>query len=671
MQKHGYALLFFIFLVGFLFYPNVGIYDWDKEVLYTTYIKTSLQDNQQLPFFLWNSVQLEGYPAVDQSAFFASNPETMLFTPFLPLLLLFSPAFFLKLLVLLNALVGYAGILALSRRLNWNAGQTRIFSALFLLSPIIIQHVAIGYLPWINLYLFPWLLYFLVDENALRRGVGSGMVLAMVLLQGGLHVFVWLVFFSMFCLVLLAIGKKRGQVLWSLPLSLGTAALLALPRLYISLQSFADFSQRFFSGYSIQGFLQWALIPPFFTPASMDDIEYFIEGYIDGVPYWDGELFWGAVLLLSMLLPAFFYHTHKQGKPRPIRLAAAGAGLLLLFFSFNGFYEQVISRVAAFLSFPALEGMEKYPFRLAIPAYYALAFVVADGWVDWQGFFDKAGQTLVQGWRRCYDVVRRAGIGLSRHPRITSWLAIIFVGLCGTAAGLKNVLLGWMHEQIKLAYRGQGWSWLNRAMEHSRSIPLETYLAKIDLLYLYMLRLLAALAVLFLLVWIWGRIRIPLRKEKNTTVAHFSMAVLEALLVLPLLLAFGMWWRVALATPQDTSSVWQREAPLITTSTGEAVEGAEVRSYSPSQLIIKVDGSWVDDTLLLPGIPATDARFLQADPHDLTFVAQDDRLGLYVRQAGDLHITVNQQLVIIPAGIAFVAWGLCGWILVRKNVLSK
>ena len=138
MQKHGYALLFFIFLVGFLFYPNVGIYDWDKEVLYTTYIKTSLQDNQQLPFFLWNSVQLEGYPAVDQSAFFASNPETMLFTPFLPLLLLFSPAFFLKLLVLLNALVGYAGILALSRRLNWNAGQTRIFSALFLLSPIII-----------------------------------------------------------------------------------------------------------------------------------------------------------------------------------------------------------------------------------------------------------------------------------------------------------------------------------------------------------------------------------------------------------------------------------------------------------------------------------------------------------------------------------------------------
>jgi len=193
---------------AFLFYPNVGIYDWDKEVLYTGCIKVSIQDYHQFPLFLWNSSQLEGYLAVR-----------------------------------------YLGIMALSKQLKWEVGQTSIFSALFLFSPIIIQHVSIGYLPWMNLYLFPWLLYFLADEDAIKRCIGSGLVLALVLLQGGLLVFVWLVFFTVFYLLLLAIVRKKGHILWSIPLTLGSSALMAFPRLYLSMQSLADFAQRFVSVY--------------------------------------------------------------------------------------------------------------------------------------------------------------------------------------------------------------------------------------------------------------------------------------------------------------------------------------------------------------------------------------------------------------------------------------
>lgn len=666
-QKHVYAILFFLLWVAFVIYPNVGIYDWDKEILYSAYIKTSIQIDRQLPFFLWNSAALEGYPAVDQSAFFVSNPETMLFTPCLPLLLLFSPTFFLKLLVLLNALAGYAGILALGKRLKWSETQNRIFSALFLLSPIIIQHVAIGYLPWLNLYLFPWLLYFLVEDLVLRRGIGSGMVLAVVLLQGGLHPFVWLVFFSVFYMVLLAIIQKKGNTLWSLPISLGSAALLALPRLYLSLQSFGDFAQRFFSGYSLSGFLKWALIPPFFTPSSMDDIEYFIEGYIDGVPYWDGEVFWGAVLLLSLLLPAFFYWSHRQGKPRPLRLAAAGAGLLLLLLSFNGFYQHIIRAVSTFLHLPALEGMEKYPFRLAIPAYYGLAFVIAEGWHDWQHFFNAAGATLKKGWRKTYAVVRQMGLWLQHRPRLSTWLALISVGLCGAVVGFRSWLLTCTHQQIQLAYYGQGWGWLNKAMEHSSSIPLETYLAKVDLLYLYILRLSAVLAVLFLLIWIWGRICIPIHKEEYGSAVNFPMAALEVLLVIPMLLAFGMWWRVALATPQNPAPIWQAESPYLTTSIGEKAVGADVLSYSADHLTIEVDETWVGNTLLLPGIPAEDVRFLQFNADEMTPVAQDGALGLQIHQEGNLSIDVNTKLLTIPAWIAMCAWLVGIWLLVKKK----
>jgi len=94
-------------------------------------------------------------------------------------------------------------------------------------------------------------------------------------------------------------------------------------------------------------------------------------------------------------------------------------------------------------------------------------------------------------------------------------------------------------------------------MEHSGSIPVEATLAKADTLYAYLLRLLSVFAFLFSSLLLLGRVKFHSQNDKQPKQGsgnHFSMAVLEALLVLPLMLAFGLWWRVALATPQDTSS---------------------------------------------------------------------------------------------------------------------
>jgi hypothetical protein len=133
-------------------------------------------------------------------------------------------------------------------------------------------------------------------------------------------------------------------------------------------------------------------------------------------------------------------------------LAAAGAGFLLLFLSFNGFYQQVISDLSAFLHLPALEGMEKYPFRLAIPAYYGLAFWIADGWHAWQHFFNAAGVGLKKCWRKGYGAVRRIGLWLQRRPRITTCLASIFIALCGVVVAFRSWWLAWAHTQIRLAF---------------------------------------------------------------------------------------------------------------------------------------------------------------------------------------------------------------------------
>jgi len=234
---------------------------------------------------MWNSGILSNYPAIKQSAFFAGNPETMLFSPFLPLLLIMPPAVFLKLLVLIHFLIGWAGIQAMGKTCGWNMRQARIFSALFMFSPIIMQHIAIGYLPWFNLFFFPWLLNFLLTKNFFKKWVGTSVVLALILLEGGLHVFVWLGFFIAFFSIFQTVFRKNGRSFLVMAVSGLTACLLALPRLFASFQAFGAFEQRFFSGYSLDAFLKWGLIPPFFTPSSMDDIEFFIEEYIQGVPY--------------------------------------------------------------------------------------------------------------------------------------------------------------------------------------------------------------------------------------------------------------------------------------------------------------------------------------------------------------------------------------------------
>jgi len=677
LQKHGYLCLFFIALLVFLFYSNVGIYDWDKEVLYTEYIKTSLQEFKRFPLFLWNSAQLSGYPAVDQSAFFAANPETMLFTPFLPLLLLFSPQVFLKLLVVLNGALGVAGVLALGKKLQWQPQQMRIFSALFLLSPIVIQHVAIGYLPWINLYLFPWLLFFLLSDKLITRSLGSGMVLALVLLQGGLHVFVWLAFFVALYVLWLTIIRRNAKDLLSIPLTFLAAIGMALPRFYGSLQSFASFSQRFFSGYSLEAFLKWGFIPPFFTPASMDDIEFFIEGYIDGVPYWDGEVFWGLVIVLAALLPFLFMNLRKKKQQsddvKKTAQAVACTSAVLLFFSFGGVYERFITFISGLLHLPALQGMEKYPFRFAIPAYFGFAFVIAAYWMDWQDFFASAATSTRAGLKKLLHFFYQCCVWFKRHRRLLGWLAGIPLVLYFTSLIGKAALMAWLQAQIDLAYNGQGAAWLAGLMEKTGSIPLENYVAKAATLYAYIQHVLLGIAIFFILLWILGTLRNSKREKQvlRTLKYQFAPWILEVLLVVPLLLAFGMWWRVALATPQNTLTTLKVEAPEILMISEQDLAQVAILSFSPLSLNFTVHGTQTVSSFVINSIPASDARFLEITSGNASFIEQNGKLGIKLDRDGEIEIRVNQKLILIPSLIAGITWPVCVGMLLWKRKKDK
>jgi len=675
-REHGYSLLAFAALLIFLFYPNVGIYDWEKEVMYCEFIKQSILDYKVFPMFLWNSGHLAGYPAVDQSAFFVSNPETLLFSPFIPLLLIIPSAVFLKLLVLINFLIGWTGIQALSKTCGWQARQTRIFSALFLFSPIIIQHIAIGYLPWINLFFFPWLLYFLLHDNTLKKWLGSGIVLALMMLQGGLHVFVWLGFFIAFFSFFQTILRKDVKSILLILISGLSACLLALPRVFPSFQSFGTFEQKFFSGYSLHAFLKWALIPPFFTPSTMDDIEFFIEGYIDGVPYWDGSLFWGFLLICVILLPFVIGLSSKNNdKPeiqnkKPGILALAASSALILLLSFDGLYEKGISFISDLIHIPALKGMEKYPFRFAIPAYFGFAFVVVWYWENYLDFFtrvlNKTQGLAVAFW----GSFLRFAAYLRRHKKTFAWIGVILVFLCVIFIVLKSPFMVWVNSQIALAYANQGAEFLAGLMEHAENVPLTHYFAKAETLFGYLYRILVILTIVSVSSWLIGvmhkpdrqRVKKPLMRELS-----FPFWLLEILLVLPMLLAFGMWWRVSLATPQDTLPEFTMLAPIVSwVGTNDTQEIPDIK-YSPLSLELKVSEEMIGETLVLSQIPYHDTRFLELEAGNDVFVEKEGKTALEIKRAGLINIHVKNLPVVVSAVVAGAGWAVSGWIIKKSR----
>ena len=673
--EQRYVILVMLALCIFLFYPNVGIYDWDKEVLYTAYIKTSLQDFHQFPYFLWNSAELAGYPAVDQSAFFPANPETLLFSPFLPFLLFLSPPVFLKFMVVIHALIGIAGVFALGKRLAWDQKQIAIFSALFMLSPIVIQHIAIGYLPWMNLYFFPWLLFFLFSKKPVQRCLGSGMVLAITLLQGGLHVFVWMAFFMVVYDLACAVAYKKVSVLLQTLLTVVATVLLALPRFYLSLQSFSSFSQKFFSGYSLRAFLQWGLIPPFFTPQSMDDIEYFIEGYIDGVPYWDGEVFWGFLLVLIVLLPWMFSYLHREKdqavKPLKQVEAVAFASVILLLLSFGSLYEKGIVFLSEAIALPALQGMEKYPFRFALPAYFGFSFVIAATWKEWHLFLAKVFAWLKRTLLILWNAVLQLADRLRSHKKILRWVFIISLILCIAVPGLEKTIMGKAQSLIEAAYNGEGAAWLQERMEHSAAIPLERYFAKAATLYRYIIRFLVGVVILAAFSCILSHLSQNKRQREMSVTPGKPIPIwlLEVLLVVPLLLSFGMWWRVAFATPQHPEMRLALLKPVITAADGGVFSEVQISSVSPSSLRIANSGEKDAPLLIFEEINAADGSFLRIESGNAALDEWQTHLAIHVHDEEEekILISVKKEQVWKPCLIAGIGWLLAGWMMHRSR----
>ena len=664
LKKHIYSMIAFIAFIVFWIHPNYGIYDWYKEILYVEYIQISTFDFHSLPVFLWNNSQFIGYPAAEQSGLFIGNPETLLFSPFTPLLLFFKPILFLKTFVFLNFLVGFSGLLVLARKLEWTTTQKRVFSGLFLLSPIVIQHISLGYTPWTNLFLLPWLLLFLITHRPFIGGIGSGIVLALILLQGGIHVFVWFSAFLILVIFIQAISSRSVNKIAHIPAAFLTSALLAFPRLFFSLQVFNEFSQSFFSGFSLRGFFEYVMIPPVFLIKDMDNIETLIERYVDGVPYWDGAIFWGFLLILVIFLPVILYESNKKSVRRrksDYRLfiyPVAGASLILLLFSFYGFYQAIISFFANLLSIPALEGMEKYPFRFAIISYYGFAFVIACLWPSILVIF----RTVLERIKQKIIRLQRADIitinSLVKWRKLTTFFLIVFISIFVFSVVIQSPLQKFMYAEIGKGYDGKDNGWISRLMENKQTIPLDFYLSKYDALFTYFQNILLALSGISFMLWIlignfrkMGEFTITI-VEKSTM---YLSTIFEVLIIIPVIFSFIMWFRVSLATPPTSASSLQVSPPIIfSTDSKQQLQDLKDLSFNPLSINFSVQNQYFGRKIYFPDISFFDTDFMEITTGNAELINYNGQMGIELLNTGEVNIGI--LLKYYPFIIMFSSW---------------
>ncbi len=656
-----YILIAFCMVLVFVLSPNIGIYDWKKELLYTEYIQESLFEQHTIPFIWWNRTALQNYPVVQQSAFFIGYPETLLFSPWIPLLFILSPAQFLKALFLIHFLIGTAGLVRLCSVLGFNQSQKRLYSALFLLSPIFFQHTAIGYYPWINLYIIPWLFTFILESDRITSAIGTAFVLALGLLQGGTHVVFWLAVLTSLYMIGALIVKIQPSHIISILLGLFCVPILSLVRIASTARVFSEFEQSFFSGYSFRAFFRMTQIPPMFFIRDIDQIENLIEFYMDGVPYWDAGTYWGLLLpLVAIIGLGLLIHRGKwSAEPLSKNLTALFlASLGCLFLSFDPLYQQVINNVTHFVSIPALQGLEKYPYRFSIPAYFGFSLAAGYYWPLATAWVHKK---LV----RWADLFLRSlsFIGLSKHARKISGFFF------KSSASLTGIIIlfrfGWLlylkkyyQMVIRQAYNGLNWPWISRLMVNKAAVPLESYLKKgefllnmgVNLSLIVLIPLLLVTAIMNHSLKIKAYLQ-RIRKPGKQTTAR----VLEIMLVVPLVFACLMWLRVLTSTPLSSyDPIRNNDLNLEAVyPTGATVQ---LRAVSPEQVSIYCATERADYCRLTADIPFSDANLFINNPDQISFFNQSGMLGLGMPARQFVNLAIDKQPVMISFFLTGSAW---------------
>lgn len=609
-----------IYLAWFLS-DNVGILDWLKEIAYFEYFKTSFNDYNSLPYFWWNILEEVAWrPPIPGTSAIIANPETALFSPFTVLLYFFSAKTYIKLYVLIQFVIGIVGLFLIKKKLNWDNQQFRTFSILFLFSPIVMQHIAVAYFTWYNFFLFPWLIYFTAEKNALKGILGTAAVLGLVVLQGGIYIVQYLglfyVLYELFHIIIEKDWKRIFRIVF-VPLF---AVLLSWARISTTISVYGEYIRPWveIDGYNLPFFIFYAIIPTITIPP----LNLFFHSDFFGwslTPH-DSGLFWGFSLIMFIALVVKYKNivispnSKDQNGLNYNAIFIAASFLFIISFYKIWYY---LMKAGSGLDLPLFESIKNHGIRFIMGAFFGYALIFANYskgiWNTLQLFTSK----II--WAKI-----KKGTIVSYKLFLFSFGAVL-VGF----KLLQNTITIKIYSIIEKAYVGTEYNWLRNKMEGMEINSVEFYHKRFDIIFssiqkwmvICFIVLFTALVIGYLIKWN--------RRRFNTFLGNFPFFKFEMLLAIPLIFSTVMWANLASSVPYSDHEIVPLSPPRVILDKLDNNNLEQPKFHvTPKSIKINPPDSSIIERYIFPQIPASDREFFKITSENAVLFDNDGQLAL-------------------------------------------
>jgi len=353
----------------FLFSENIGVFDWKKDIYYFHFLHSSIAEFGEIPLsFLMLPENINWYPTLKQTSSYWANPEVMTFSPLFLLIPFLSTIEFIKTYFFIHLLVGALGVFWLSHRLGFGIFEALLLLPFTILNPWLMQHLAIGYTPWIHACFIPMIVALLIGRNRQIIGlVVASSLNALILYGGALHIFIWFNgAVGLFCLIYVLRRRQIWFLAKAIPFFLLTS-LLIFPKVVAIFSVFNGWERNIAGSYSSLQDL-WGLWTDagealYNTPRSYD---------IYGVNLYDGSVFMGKwflwLLALSVLLSIYRFVKigwHSEKSPQFPSFELAIVALVFVLLGWDGVWKRLV------VGIPLLQ-TEVYPWRFSFVALFSV-----------------------------------------------------------------------------------------------------------------------------------------------------------------------------------------------------------------------------------------------------------------------------------------------------------
>jgi hypothetical protein len=650
--------MYFIWFIS----NNVGVLDWVKEIAYFEYFKTSFNDYHTLPYFWWNILEEVAWrPPITGTSAIIANPETALFSPFTPLLYLFSAQVYIKLYIIIQFLIGVFGLFALKRKLNWNNSQFRNYAALFLFSPIALQHVAVGYFTWYNFYYFPWLLYFMAEKQAIKGIIGSAAVLGLIILQGGIYIVQYFGLFWLIYEIFHILFEKDYKRIYRIIFIPALMILLSLVRIASSAIVYSNYARPYFDidGYDIPFFLFYALVPTVTIPPL--DL-WFHTDYLGWLltPH-DSGVFWGlSIVMLIIVTLKYKTIVRKASTNKKCGLnyhAVFISSSVLFIISFYRIWYVTMKGVAVF-NLPFIETIKNHGIRFIMGAYFGYAVLLAN--------------YSISIWQELEKFIKTKSWLLLKRMLLIAVYGIFFgSGLLFTVLSVfKQLITAKFTKIITVAYNNTGHYWLRQRMEGMQENDLEFYFYRFDLAYSSIVHWVFVVFTVSLLFFIFAYSLNKNKKGFTPLIQQFPYLKYELLLVIPLAFSTAMWMNLATSVPFDEYPVRKVLPPevIVDSPNNDYLFDIEV---TPKKLLIKPEIKSKVKGYIFPQIPATDYKHFEVISKNATLFNKNGQLMLKPLDNKPIEIQFRTDRIWKALIITIVSWSMVIGLMLTQLVAKR